>query len=264
MIRENIEKLIASGITAYRVSKETGIPLNTATRIFNRSTGLDNITLRNAELLSEFYKKIESGEFKMENKLNINLGLVGQEEGKWILAQIDGIYIEDKNLKLEENFKNGGTGTVIYKNNKKYFISNTNGIYGNFVLIDEGIKFEKGFVMRDLETTTSFDDLVKNIELLGFNTEDILIRNFNNDLYIELQFNSSLYDIVPNKFESKDYYKNLIKYYSEVNIYNERRKIEKLSTVMSVTVKDININDNTLSFDELKKLLVGKTIEVKF
>lgn len=74
-MRKNIEKLIASGITAYRVSKETGIPLNTATRIFSGEANLDNITLKNAEILNNYYKKLEEIEMNRLFK-NVETGTI--------------------------------------------------------------------------------------------------------------------------------------------------------------------------------------------
>lgn len=55
-MRTNIIKLIESGIPALQVSKVTGIPQNTVYRIFKGEASLDNITLKNAELLNKFYE----------------------------------------------------------------------------------------------------------------------------------------------------------------------------------------------------------------
>jgi len=57
-MRENIKKLIDSGIPALQVSKATGIPQNTVYRIFKGEASLDNITLKNAELLNKFYEEV--------------------------------------------------------------------------------------------------------------------------------------------------------------------------------------------------------------
>ncbi len=58
-MRKNIETLIASGVTAYKVSKETDIPKNTAYRIFKGEASLDNISLRNAEILNDYFLKLK-------------------------------------------------------------------------------------------------------------------------------------------------------------------------------------------------------------
>ena len=57
-MRENIIKLIESSVPALQVSKETGIPQNTVYRIFKGEASLDNITLKNAELLNKFYEEV--------------------------------------------------------------------------------------------------------------------------------------------------------------------------------------------------------------
>lgn len=58
-MRDNIIKLINSGITAHKVAKETGLPRNTVYRIFRGEAELDNITLKNAEVLSDYFIKNE-------------------------------------------------------------------------------------------------------------------------------------------------------------------------------------------------------------
>lgn len=59
IMRKNIETLIASGVTAHKVSKETDIPKNTAYRIFKGEASLDNISLRNAEILNDYFLKLK-------------------------------------------------------------------------------------------------------------------------------------------------------------------------------------------------------------
>lgn len=64
VLRKNIESLIASGISAYSVAKATGMPNSTVVRIFRGEAKLDNITLKNAELLSSYWERIEKEETK--------------------------------------------------------------------------------------------------------------------------------------------------------------------------------------------------------
>lgn len=68
MLRKNIEKLLQSNVTAYRISKDTNIPLNSVTRLIKGETELDNITLKNAEILSKYYLKVK------RNKINSKKG----------------------------------------------------------------------------------------------------------------------------------------------------------------------------------------------
>lgn len=75
-IRANIEALMASGISAYRVAKEAGIPNNTVVRLFRGESSLDNIRFALAEKLSEYYTKVEN---EMETYV-IDYGLGNTEE----------------------------------------------------------------------------------------------------------------------------------------------------------------------------------------
>lgn len=59
-MRNNILRLIASGVTAHQVAKETDIARNTAYRIFSGEASIDNITLKNAEILNEYYLKLKN------------------------------------------------------------------------------------------------------------------------------------------------------------------------------------------------------------
>ena len=58
-IRENIENLLVSGLTAHAVSKETGISRNAVYKLFNGESSIDNITLANAEKLSNYWEESE-------------------------------------------------------------------------------------------------------------------------------------------------------------------------------------------------------------
>lgn len=57
-MRTNVEALIASGITAYRVAKDTGIPNNTVVRLFSGESSIDNARFNLIERLSEYYVKV--------------------------------------------------------------------------------------------------------------------------------------------------------------------------------------------------------------
>lgn len=59
-MRNNIEALLETGISAYRVAKDTGLPENTVGRLFRGETPLDNIRFSLAEALSNYYEKLAS------------------------------------------------------------------------------------------------------------------------------------------------------------------------------------------------------------
>lgn len=58
-IRQNIESLLNSGLTAHKVAKETGISRNAVYKLFNGESSIDNITLVNAEKLSSYWEESE-------------------------------------------------------------------------------------------------------------------------------------------------------------------------------------------------------------
>lgn len=66
-MRKNIESLLASEISYYRVAKETGIPENTVRRLFTGESSIDNIRFSLAEKLSAYYEEISSESLKSEN-----------------------------------------------------------------------------------------------------------------------------------------------------------------------------------------------------
>lgn len=105
-MREHIEALINSDITAYRVSKETGIPQNTATRIFNGEASIDNISLKNAEILSNYYLKME--ECKMKN-----VTTAFENELTYLLAESfsESVYGDEVTRIVENAFETAENGT---------------------------------------------------------------------------------------------------------------------------------------------------------
>lgn len=58
-IRSEIEKLLASDVTAYRINKDTGVAQTNIKSLRAGITSLDNIPLRNAEKLSAYYKQLK-------------------------------------------------------------------------------------------------------------------------------------------------------------------------------------------------------------
>lgn len=56
-MRKNIEQLIKSGITAYTVSKETGLSRNPLQKLFRGESKIDNLSLKTAEILSNYWEE---------------------------------------------------------------------------------------------------------------------------------------------------------------------------------------------------------------
>ncbi len=54
-MRNNIMKLVKSGVTAHQVAVDTGLPRNTVYRIFSGETKLDNVKFSTTEILNKYY-----------------------------------------------------------------------------------------------------------------------------------------------------------------------------------------------------------------
>jgi DNA-binding Xre family transcriptional regulator len=63
-IKENIKKLLESDITAYRISKETGISESQLSRMKKGEIEIGRITLDNAIKLNKFWEELKMKNFK--------------------------------------------------------------------------------------------------------------------------------------------------------------------------------------------------------
>ncbi|MDU0236887.1 DNA-binding protein [Staphylococcus aureus] len=61
-MRNQIQKLLDSDLSSLQISKETGVPQNTIQRMRKKERSLDNMSLKNAELLYNFANGIFSDE----------------------------------------------------------------------------------------------------------------------------------------------------------------------------------------------------------
>lgn len=94
-MRELIQKLLDSKLSSLQIAKETGVPQSTIYRIRNKERSLDNLTLKNAELLSEFAEIL----FNSEDDEKQNL-LVKRASIKGMLANLE--MSNEEAQKLEE------------------------------------------------------------------------------------------------------------------------------------------------------------------
>lgn len=56
-IREKVLKVLESGLSSYKIAKETGIQISSLSKYRNSKYSLDNMTLSIAEKLAGFYDK---------------------------------------------------------------------------------------------------------------------------------------------------------------------------------------------------------------
>ncbi|HCT1241757.1 TPA: DNA-binding protein [Staphylococcus aureus] len=61
-MRNQIQKLLDSDLSSLHISKQTGVPLSTIHRMRKKERSLDNMSLKNAELLYKFANSIFSNE----------------------------------------------------------------------------------------------------------------------------------------------------------------------------------------------------------
>ncbi len=94
-MRELIQKLFDSDLSSLHIAKQTGVPQSTIYRIRKNERSLDNLTLKNAELLSEFAEII----FNSEDDERQNL-LVKRASIKGMLANLE--ISNEESQKLEE------------------------------------------------------------------------------------------------------------------------------------------------------------------
>ena len=59
-MRREIEKLINSEITAYKISKETGVSVGNISELKSGKRKIGNLTLDTAEKLYDYYQKIKA------------------------------------------------------------------------------------------------------------------------------------------------------------------------------------------------------------
>jgi len=94
-MRELIQKLLDSKLSSLQIAKETGVPQSTIYRMRSKERSLDNLTLKNAELLSEFAEIL----FNSEDDEKQNL-LVKRASIKGMLANLE--MSNEEAQKLEE------------------------------------------------------------------------------------------------------------------------------------------------------------------
>lgn len=71
-MRKNIESLLfKSGLSGYRISKDSGVPQSAVNRFMTKEANLDNIPLLNAEKLNKYYKE--------EVEMDMNIKAIAKE-----------------------------------------------------------------------------------------------------------------------------------------------------------------------------------------
>jgi len=146
-MRNQIKKLLASDLTSYRISVETGIPQSKIGYLRNGKAKLDNLSLAYAEKLQNYYKKVE-----LEMKINeIRKELENTERSYYIeyYANIEEA-LEERDMSREElNDRVDAVGFEIVEDVPVIIYENPESSLFNVAFITEDMTTED--ILNELE-----------------------------------------------------------------------------------------------------------------
>lgn len=119
-MRELIQKLLDSKLSSLQIAKETGVPQSTIYRMRSKERSLDNLSLKNAELLYNYQKRIEKMD-EFNNKM-VDDVVLGDVE----LVESLGQYFIDIEGDYEYNVEFATLSEVEYKDNTLYEVAISN------------------------------------------------------------------------------------------------------------------------------------------
>lgn len=119
-MRELIQKLLDSKLSSLQIAKETGVPQSTIYRMRSKERSLDNLSLKNAELLYNYQKGIEKMD-EFNNKM-VDDVVLGDVE----LVESLGQYFIDIEGDYEYNVEFATLSEVEYKDNTLYEVAISN------------------------------------------------------------------------------------------------------------------------------------------
>ena len=179
-IIKEIEELLNSDVTDYRISKDTGITLSVIQNYRNGKYALENMTLKIAKKLYE-YKK----ETIKENKKMLKLSFDYKGKVKEVYsASLDGAARE-----AVEYFKNDEYANEVYEKGSEEFIKDF--LHGEVEFIGEEIEYLKNIPNVCDLTFLQIEDFINQLE--PEIKQHIKKDNFNDEYYIE--YNRGAYQI---------------------------------------------------------------------
>lgn len=179
-IIKEIEELLNSDVTDYRISKDTGITLSVIQNYRNGKYALDNMTLKIAKKLYE-YKK----ETTKENKKMLKLSFNYKGKVKEVYSDnLDGVVRE-----AFEYFKNDEHANEVYEKGSEEFIKDF--LHGEVEFVGEEIEYLKNIPYVCDLTFLQIEDFIKQLEPEV--KQHIKKDNFNDEYYIE--YNLGAYQI---------------------------------------------------------------------
>lgn len=179
-IIKEIEELLNSDVTDYRISKDTGITLSVIQNYRNGKYALENMTLKIAKKLYE-YKKETTEENKKMLKLSFNY------KGK--VKEVYSDSLDGAAREAFEYFKNDEHANEVYEKGSEEFIKDF--LHGEVEFVGEEIEYLKNIPNVCDLTFLQIEDFIKQLEpeLKQYIKKD----NFNDEYYIE--YNLGAYKI---------------------------------------------------------------------
>lgn len=179
-IIKEIEELLNSDVTDYRISKDTGITLSVIQNYRNGKYALENMTLKIAKKLYE-YKK----ETTKENRKMLKLSFKYKGKVKEVYSDsLDGAVRE-----AVEYFKNDEHANEVYEKGSEEFIKDF--LHGEVEFVGEEIEYLKNIPNVCDLTFLQIEDFIKQLE--PELKQHIKKDNFNDEYYIE--YNLGAYKI---------------------------------------------------------------------
>lgn len=179
-IIKEIEELLNSDVTDYRISKDTGITLSVIQNYRNGKYALENMTLKIAKKLYE-YKKETTKENKKMLKLSFNY------KGK--VKEVYSDSLDGAAREAFEYFKNDEHANEVYEKGSEEFIKDF--LHGEVEFVGEEIEYLKNIPNVCDLTFLQIEDFINQLE--PEIKQHIKKDNFNDEYYIE--YNLGAYKI---------------------------------------------------------------------
>lgn len=169
-MKKEIEELLNSDLTSYRIAKETGITKQQIAR-YRKSSKVGNITLDNAIKLYNFYRK------NKENRRMLKLSFKYKGQNKEVYSNS----LEDVTREAFEYFKNDEHANEVFEKGAEEFIKDY--LNGEVKYVGETIQY-----FKDIETVWDMDHS-QTLEFINSLDNEIKqyiqLDTFNDEYYIE-------------------------------------------------------------------------------
>ena len=178
-MKKEIEELLNSDLTSYKIAKETGITVQQIDR-YRKNNKVGNITLDNALKLYNYKKELTK-----ENRKMLELSFDYKGKVKEVYSDsLDGAARE-----AIEYFKNDEHANEVYEKGSEEFIKDF--LHGEVEFVGEEIEYLKNIPYVCDLTFLQIEDFIKQLEPEV--KQHIKKDNFNDEYYVE--YNRGAYQI---------------------------------------------------------------------